>query len=153
MSSDLLLPWTLGDRIDDFYESSPTAPLQDINMGKHGGAIRVVVRMGGDEHDYAPGIAAVKLIAAAPELLDALKAMFALHEPEGRFQPSSYKPILRQAREAIAKATGQPVSECGKKEYEYHEALLLIANGATGYADRDTDLANIAKRALDMEVE
>lgn len=30
--------------------------------------------------------------------------------------------------------------------------LTEIANGATGFLDRDTDLANIAKRALGMEV-
>ena len=39
------------------------------------------------------------------ELLSALQGMFALHEPEGRFQPSHYKPVLAKARAAIAKAT------------------------------------------------
>ena len=35
---------------------------------------------------------------------------------------------------------------------KYREALVEIANGATGYLDRDTDLA-IAKRALGIEVD
>jgi hypothetical protein len=35
----------------------------------------------------------------------------------------------------------------------YRNALVQIANGATGYLDNDTTLANIAKRALGIEVE
>lgn len=35
----------------------------------------------------------------------------------------------------------------------YRNALAQIANGATGYSDNDTTLANIAKRALGMEVD
>ncbi len=92
------------------------------------------------------------LFAAAPELLEALQALLSLHEPEGRFQPSHFKPVLHAARSAIAKARGEPVEQIGKTEYAYRQALVEIAHGATGYLDRDTDLANIAKRALGMEV-
>jgi hypothetical protein len=37
--------------------------------------------------------------------------------------------------------------------YRLREVLIQIANGATGYLDNDTTLANIAKRALGMEVD
>lgn len=38
------------------------------------------------------------------ETLAALKSLFALHEPEGRFQPHHFKAILRQVAKAIGKA-------------------------------------------------
>ncbi|MDE1007692.1 MAG: hypothetical protein OSB38_18670 [Paraburkholderia fungorum] len=93
------------------------------------------------------------LFAASPKLLTALQALLSLHEPEGRFQPSHFKPVLFQARQAIAEARGEPVEQIGKQEYAYREALTEIANGATGFLDRDTDLANIAKRALGIAVD
>jgi hypothetical protein len=45
-----------------------------------------------------------RLRDAAPALLAALKALFALHEPQGRFQPSHFKPVLAQVREALVLA-------------------------------------------------
>lgn len=39
---------------------------------------------------------------------DALKGLFSLHEPEGRFQPSHYKPFLRKAADAIKLLEGEP---------------------------------------------
>lgn len=48
-----------------------------------------------------------RLIAAAPDLLEALEGLLSLHEPEGRFQPSHYKPFLANARNALAKAHGR----------------------------------------------
>lgn len=51
------------------------------------------------------------LWAISPLLLYALIGMFALHEPEGRFQPSHFKPFLADARRAIAKALDIPESE------------------------------------------
>jgi len=47
-------------------------------------------------------VAIGKLAAQAPKLLSALKALFALHEPEGRFQPHHFKPVLRQVQETLA---------------------------------------------------
>jgi hypothetical protein len=41
-------------------------------------------------------------------LEDALAGMFALHEPEGRFQPSHFKGPLRKARVALSVASGRP---------------------------------------------
>lgn len=46
------------------------------------------------------------LVAAAPEMLEALKGMLRLHDENGRFEPFHHKEPLRKAREAIAKAIG-----------------------------------------------
>lgn len=56
---------------------------------------------------HNPAEADVRLIAAAPDLLAALKGIMTLHEPEGRFQPHSFKPFLKAAVAAIAKAEGR----------------------------------------------
>lgn len=42
-----------------------------------------------------------KLRDAAPQLLKALRGIFLLHEPEGRFQPSHYKPYLKECRDIL----------------------------------------------------
>ncbi len=39
-------------------------------------------------------------------LVEALEALYALHEPEGRFQPSHFKPVLAQVRAALTLAKG-----------------------------------------------
>lgn len=72
-------------------------------------------------HDPAPGgqegteparypreveIANARLIAAAPELLDALEAL-ARHDFDDRDDPVIYNEVCRRARAAIAKARGQ----------------------------------------------
>lgn len=44
-------------------------------------------------------------------LVRALTGMFALHEPEGRFQPSHWKGPLGEARRALSNATGTPENE------------------------------------------
>lgn len=48
--------------------------------------------------------ALVPLFKVQSDLLNAAKALFALHEPEGRFQPSHYKPILKAMSQAITRA-------------------------------------------------
>lgn len=65
--------------------------------------------LGDDEYreDLTRKLADANLIAAAPDLQAALEGLFSLHEPEGRFQPSHYKPYLKAVREALAKSKGE----------------------------------------------
>jgi hypothetical protein len=57
------------------------------------------------KHMPGPWRANARLIAAAPDLLAALRAMVALDECEAHFE-EAYERILPEARAAIAKATG-----------------------------------------------
>jgi hypothetical protein len=150
--SELKLPWVLGERIDDKWEASPSGGWQEIKTGEHSAAILVVVRMQDEESDLPSGIAALRVVLAAPDLLEALIAITDQLERIGDTRPHKDGRFIDDARAAIAKATGDAVNEVTTKESEYREALEQIANGATGFLDRDTDLANIAKRALGMEV-
>lgn len=79
-------------------------------------------------------------------LLNALKGLFALHEPEGRFQPSHYKPILRAVREAISLAEGGPVDHeaaynkqvaFSQLLFEAEEALRIIDEHRLAGADQN----------------
>lgn len=97
--SDLNLPWTFGQRIDGNWRESPTGSYQEINTGNHSSAILVVVRMEDDEEDLPAGIAAARLVRAAPELLEALRDMVSDHADLS-------EATLQFARSAIAKATG-----------------------------------------------
>jgi len=62
------------------------------------------------QHSPMNGInneANARLIATAPDLLEALEGLLSLHDPDGKFQPSHYKPFLSAAKTAIAKAKGE----------------------------------------------
>lgn len=54
----------------------------------------------------APRLADVKLIAAAPELLNALKYIVQGEDAGFRDEPSIYNAVIEKARAAIAKAIG-----------------------------------------------
>ncbi|MCE9567645.1 MAG: hypothetical protein K8U57_37060 [Planctomycetes bacterium] len=56
------------------------------------------------EHNQGPVSASDEQLKV--RLLEALEGLLSLHEPEGRFQPSYYKPFLANARTAIALAKG-----------------------------------------------
>lgn len=65
---------------------------------------RVVIRMDGDEMDFATGVANARLIAAAPDLLAACKALMPEGWDEGHMD---HMPGIKLARLAIAKAEGR----------------------------------------------
>jgi hypothetical protein len=97
---DLKLPWTFGSRINEDFSESPTGSYQEINTGIHGGAILVVVRMKDDDADLPSGLAAARLIQAAPDGFEALRDMVSDHE---NLSPAT----LAFARAVIAKVTGE----------------------------------------------
>lgn len=97
--SDLKLPWVLGERIDDKWEASPSGGWQEIKTGEHSAAILVVVRMQDEESDLASGIAALRMVLAAPDLLEALQRAVKAGIIDFDGEPDL-------ARAAIAKATG-----------------------------------------------
>lgn len=99
--NDLKLPWMLGDRTDEGGEVSSTGNWQEINTGSHGAAIRVVVRIQYEDEDLPYGIAAARLIVAAPDLLALLQELVDIEGP----QPGDAQ-WGDKALAVIAKATG-----------------------------------------------
>lgn len=87
-------PWTLGpaDDIDgaQYYRSVSAKTWQNF--------ANVVVRMEDDDHDSAKGLANAALIAAAPDLLEALEAVVAVADRK--------TDVFNRAHAAIAKAKG-----------------------------------------------
>ena len=91
------------------------------------------------------------MLAAAPAVASALGGLLALHEPEGRFQPSHYKPVLKKARDAMAQASGRSIPmaefaaahEAANRQGDAMAALLkLLKDGmwrtvATGIGDME----------------
>lgn len=69
----LNLPWVLGDRVNEDGGPNPVGNFQEINTGNHGSAIRVVVRITDEDADLPSGVAAVQLVLAAPDLLNAVR--------------------------------------------------------------------------------
>jgi len=89
--------------------------------------------------------------------LKALEALLSLHEPEGRFQPSHFKPILKQAREAVAIARGReiPMSEFARvyglndmvaARNEALEKCGLVAHFGGLNSMSETDALNVVRR-------
>jgi len=68
---------------------------------------KVITRMDGADKECDDGLANARLIAAAPELLDALQALRGACVDEGWLLKSKYWLVLDKARAAIAKATGE----------------------------------------------
>lgn len=69
---------------------------QDVDCDGHCGAAKVVVRMSGDEEDYAYGHALVKLFTASPQLREALEQIVA---SEGNLY--DLKQIAKEALQSI----------------------------------------------------
>ena len=91
-------PWNLGEEIDNFRSISVPLWSEFAN---------VVVRLEDDDRPYFRGEANARLIAAAPDLLEALteaEAYMSIVEP--RSDKAEYGRTLGVVRAAIAKATG-----------------------------------------------
>ena len=84
-------PWYLGPD-KDCYRS--------VNGPKWDDLARVVVRLEGDDTQFAPGEANARLIAAAPDLYEALKAIIEDHPIAVR---ALGEVTVRMARAALAK--------------------------------------------------
>ena len=83
-------PWHVGDQIDG---------CDQINAHEWIGLASVVTRMDDADNDCEDGIANARLIAAAPDMYEALK--------EAVLQQGHGLVNLRQCRDAIAKAEGR----------------------------------------------
>ena len=75
------------------------------------GFARVVKRLDGDDEDSPEGMANARLIAAAPDLLEALDDMLETYgdkyDDEGRVKFSSELEMIGRARAAITKVEGR----------------------------------------------
>lgn len=112
-------PWYVHDSVSNHYRTKEQVGTYDIRtapLGCHDNGIWIgdVKPYGGDGFtNKETAKANAYLIAAAPDLLEALQ--LALPYIEGAYEcafPDSdhNENVLTQAREAIAKATGQPIT-------------------------------------------
>ena len=95
-------PWRIQEQID---KETGMVYLSGHNWGYFAG---VIVEMDGG-FPSKEGQANARLIAAAPELMEALKALISEHQddPESWF-PARLIPIINKAEAAIAKAEEKP---------------------------------------------
>ena len=93
-------PWRVGSfktlhtSVDHVYSDKSKEPEEGI--------VRCYQWVGKEE-----ALANARLVAAAPELLEALEGMLTLQDPNGRFAPSWHKPFLQKAVNAVKKAKGE----------------------------------------------
>lgn len=90
--------------------SDETVTVRDAQDGGIASCGWLKSRLTGPRRTSAEVHANARLISAAPDLLEALRAFvedgFSLHEVERRTDPGTYAAIVK-ARAAIAKATGE----------------------------------------------
>lgn len=91
-------PWEVGERNGCY------AP---INAPNWYSLATVVVRIHGEERDSQKGLANARLIAAAPDLLAALKRLVATVKPDALPHDKGCGCVVHEARAAIAKAEGR----------------------------------------------
>jgi hypothetical protein len=103
MSKHTPAPWNMSRRGNYSHQ---------INGDKWDALATVSTRMFGDDVDDVEGMANARLIASAPELLEALKELYAVvKEYEDLVcgeAPSTHRNAVNKARQAIAKAEGKP---------------------------------------------
>lgn len=87
-------PWLIGKRSPGGYSL--------INADGWQSLARVVTVMEGDNRPFAEGVANARLIAAAPDLLEALKELL---DQDEHGEDEIW--VRNKARAAIAKATGE----------------------------------------------
>jgi hypothetical protein len=91
-------PWQVGYAVDDYGDTEII-----IEKITSSGSLLVAVAVGGLLGQEANA----RLMAAAPDLLEALKAMVEAYRPANDDDPLEFEPWTKMARAAIARASGE----------------------------------------------